>query len=188
MIQFHNVSFSYASVPVVDDLTFECADGGVVWLAGDNGTGKSTTVHLALRLLNPNRGQIESPSAMSAVFQEDRLCEHLTAVANIRLGLGRKATNQEILAELERVGLAELDAGRPVGQLSGGQRRRVALVRALLRPAGLTCLDEPYTGIDEASLDQVIAYTQERITGKSVILVCHDTDIAERFNPYVVRM
>ena len=185
LIRFDDVCFSYGDAPVLTDLTFEC-DKGVVWLVGANGAGKSTALHLALGLLRPISGTVEAPRIVSAVFQEDRLCDQLTAVANVRLGLHRKAANSEILSELAQAGLGKEDASRPVSQLSGGQRRRVGLVRALMRDSDLLCLDEPYTGIDEPSLETLIDYTLARIRTRSVLLVCHDANAAARFSPSLI--
>ena len=187
MIQFDNVSFSYGDTPVLTGLSFSI-DKGVLWLAGANGTGKSTAVHLALGLLRPDSGTIDAPGRASAVFQEDRLCELLTAVGNVRLGLGRRVPNSEILAELAQAGLSDEDAYRPVSQLSGGQRRRVALVRALMRDSDILCLDEPYTGVDEASLGALVDYTLSRIRTRSVLLVCHDPAIAAEFSPSIMHL
>jgi len=187
MIRFDNVCFSYGDTPVLTDLNFS-VDKGVLWLAGPNGTGKSTAIHLALGLLHPDSGTVDASGPSSAVFQEDRLCDQLTAIANVRLGLPRKATNSDILLELDQAGLSEEDAYRPVSQLSGGQRRRVVLVRALMRDSDILCLDEPYTGVDEASLGSLIDYTLARIHSRSVLLVCHDPDVAERFSPSIVRL
>jgi len=185
MIRFIDVCFSYGDIPVLTDLNFSI-DNGVMWLRGANGTGKSTAIHLALGLLRPLSGCVEAPGVASAVFQEDRLCDQLTAVANVRLGLGRKAGNSEILAELAQAGLSEEDAYRQVNNLSGGQRRRVALVRALMRDSDILCLDEPYTGVDSESLGALIDYTLIRIRNRSVLLACHDQDVAERFSSSIV--
>lgn len=188
MIRFDHVSFSYADTPVLTDLSFECPTGEVVWLSGGNGHGKSTAIHLALGLLTPDSGSVEANGILSAVFQENRLCDHLTAIANVRLGLSSPVSNDTILAELCQAGLSEQDAARPVSQLSGGQRRRVALTRALMRPSDILCLDEPYTGIDESSLADVVAYTLDRISTRSVLLSCHDADLAMSFSPVVVSL
>ena len=187
MIRFDNVCFSYGDVPVLTDLNFE-VDKGVLWLSGANGTGKSTVINLALGLLHPSSGAVGAPGVASAVFQEDRLCEQLTAIANVRLGLSRKAANTEILDELSQAGLAEEDAYRPVSQLSGGQRRRVALTRALMRDSDILCLDEPYTGVDEASLPALVDYTLARIRTRSVLLACHDPDVANLFSPSILAL
>ena len=188
MIRFTDVCFAYDETPVLTNLTFECPPGSAIWLTGANGTGKTTAIHLALGLITPTSGQVESPTNTSAVFQENRLCEHLTAVANVRLGLQRKTTNQELLGELAQAGLPSGEAIRPVSQLSGGQRRRVALVRALLRQSDILCLDEPFTGVDEPSLDDLVTYTLARLSNRSVLLVCHDPDLAAAFNPTAVNL
>ena len=188
MIRFANVCFSYGETSVLNELSFECPRGAIMRLNGANGTGKSTTIHLALGLLAPTSGHIESPQSTSAVFQEDRLCEHLSAVVNVRLGLSTSTSTQELIDELAKAGLASDDAVRPVSQLSGGQRRRVALVRALLHDSDVLYLDEPYTGIDDITLDPLVVYTKARIKNRSVLLVCHDPAIASRFTTTVVSL
>jgi len=181
MIRFTDVCFSYGGAQVVDNLSFSCPSGGVVWLTGANGSGKSTALHLALGLLRRDSGRIEASRSPSAVFQEDRLCEHLTAVANVRLAQGPEVSRRRILDELECAGLSPEDAVRPVVDLSGGQRRRVSLVRALMRDSDLLCLDEPFAGID--AVDDAVAYSLSRLANRSILLVCHDPEAAARFAP-----
>ncbi len=153
MIRFDHVSFAFGGRPVVDDLSFTLPDGGLLLLTGANGAGKSTVVRLVLGLLVPDSGTIEGAGRpAAAVFQEDRLCDQLGAFGNLRLVLGRRIGDDQILAGLAAAGLAPADLDRPVGRLSGGQRRRVALARALLAagedPRSIVCLDEPFTGLD----------------------------------------
>ena len=123
---------------------------------------------------------------LAAVFQEDRLCEQLTAVGNVRLVLHGKAEAAVVRGELAAVGLGDDDVGKPVSQLSGGQRRRVAIVRALLADADFVCLDEPFKGLDEATKDRVIDYVRDRTRWRTVLLITHDPVEAEKVGGRIV--
>ena len=114
------------------------------------------------------------------VFQEDRLCENLSASANIRLVRQKKPWGRD-REEVRQIREAMTAAGlsgcedQPVRELSGGMRRRVALLRALCCDWDILFLDEPFKGLDEETKKQVMDYTKEMCAGKTVIFVTHDS-------------
>jgi len=176
MIKLHDVCFSYpgAGEPLLTNVNGKLI-GGVLRLAGPNGSGKTTLLKLILGLLTPTSGTIEGVAGRprAAVFQDDRLVEHLNAISNVRLATRDHLTNGEISAEFVRIGLPEDTWTRPVCQLSGGQRRRVALVRALMSSAEVIGLDEPFTGIDADSIQDVMFYVSTRLEGSDAIIITH---------------
>jgi NitT/TauT family transport system ATP-binding protein len=164
------VSFAYQQKPVFEGIS---AEASMLVVTGPNGSGKTTLLKLILGLANPSSGVITAPTRKAAVFQEDRLMEHLTAVGNVRATYPGKIANEAIAAELRAVGLPEEAWWRPVRELSGGQRRRICLARALLPRAELVCLDEPFSGIDDESLPAVRAYTRDRLRGTDTAIATH---------------
>ncbi|HWS58250.1 MAG TPA: ATP-binding cassette domain-containing protein, partial [Actinotalea sp.] len=85
----------------------------------------------------------------------------------------------DVAGDLGRVGLDADDLAKPVRDLSGGQRRRVALVRALMAGADLVVLDEPFTGLDAEAKAVVLPYVRERCAGATTVLITHDpADVA----------
>lgn len=116
-------------------------------LTAPSGAGKTTLLRILLGLEQPDRGEVLAPpgTRWSAVFQEDRLLEHLDARDNLRFVLG--AVSPEALTLLETLGLGDV-GGKIVAEYSGGMRRRLALARALLSPCDALVLDEPFTGLD----------------------------------------
>ena len=152
-------------------------------LMGASGSGKTTLVQMLMGFVKPDSGEIKGTTQIriAAVFQEDRLIEHWDAVKNIKLVCDRSVTAQEIQLELRQVGLEE-EIGKAVRFYSGGMRRRVAIVRALLARSDLLILDEPFKGLDEALKLQVMNYIRKKSEGKTVLLVTHDKDDADRFD------
>lgn len=97
----------------------------------------------------------------------------------------KKALHDFFRLEFEAVGLCDYE-GKPVSELSGGMRRRVAIVRAVCAGGGLFLLDEPFTGLDEQTKEQVIAYLKKRLEGRTVIMVTHDAQDAKRLGARIV--
>lgn len=125
---------------------------------------------------------------VSMVFQEDRLIEHLDALANARLALRpRDAAWAEAPSLLEALGVGEC-IGRPARACSGGQRRRIALARALLAPHDILLLDEPFSGLDSRSRETVAAIVRDREEGRTLIVATHDPYEAELLSSCVVRL
>lgn len=190
MIGLRKVSKRYGDQVVLDHLDLELAVDGVTAVMGPNACGKTTLARLLLGLEEPDDGAVVGVAGLrrAAAFQEDRLCEQLTAVANVRLVLDHSFPESEVVAELGRVGLVGEALTKPVRELSGGQRRRVAIVRALVAPADLVVLDEPFKGLDTAAKPVVMDYVAARCGGRTVLLITHDAVEAERFGAQVVSL
>jgi NitT/TauT family transport system ATP-binding protein len=187
MIAVRGLTVHFGGRVVLDGLDLDVPDDGVMAVMGPNGCGKTTLGRVLLGLLAPTAGSVRGlGGTRAAVFQEDRLCEQLDAVANVRLVLPRDAEAVEVAAELHALGLSEDSLGCPVRELSGGQRRRVTIARALLAEADLMVLDEPFTGIDVTARDRVLERVAQASAGSSVVLITHDRDDAARLGATVV--
>ena len=177
MLKAVNLTKKFGDNSVLDNFTHDFADGKVTAVLGKSGCGKSTLLNVLMGLLEPDGGGVirGDGERISAVFQEDRLCENLTASANIRLVTGRRYTRGEIAAELAAVGLGDC-ADKPVRELSGGMKRRTALIRALLAEYDVLFLDEPFKGLDADTKRTVLEYCRRKTAGKTVVFVTHDKD------------
>ena len=191
MITLRGVTKRFGTQVVLDGLDLDLDDGVVTAVMGPNGSGKTTLARLLLGLSTPDDGTITGVDGRrgAMTFQEDRLCEQLTAVGNVRLVLDHSAHSVAAVAdELRRVGLDSDALAKPVRDLSGGQRRRVAIVRAVMPAADLVVLDEPFKGLDTDAKGQLMDYVRERCAGRTVLLITHDRAEAERFDARVVNL
>lgn len=173
-ITLEAITKAYNGKTVLDGLSAVFPEGEVTCIMAPSGWGKTTLLRLLMGLERPDSGAIRGMEGrrMSAVFQEDRLCAYLTPADNIRLA-NPALEREEVLAALAAVGLAGC-AGQPALELSGGQRRRVAILRALLATYDVLFLDEPFRGLDVATKEQVMADASQRCAGRTTILVTHD--------------
>ena len=164
IIKIEKLSKSYGTVKAVDDLSFKVKEGELFAFLGVNGAGKSTTISIMCGTLNCDGGRVvidgvdttENPAAKRAefgvVFQNSVLDKSLT----VRDNLQHRAALYGILGETFEKRLKELTEllhfedflNRPVGKLSGGQRRKVDVARALIHQPKILILDEPTTGLD----------------------------------------
>ncbi len=188
-VVFRGVTRRFGDQVVLDGLELTLAGGAVTALMGPNASGKTTVGRLALGLDAPDAGAVEGRVGLrcAAVFQEDRLCGHLSAEENVRLVLPH-AEWPRVEDELARVGLRGEALTKPVRDLSGGQRRRVAIARAMMVDADLVVLDEPFTGIDAKTKPALLDYVRERAVGRTVLLVTHDRAEARALGATVVRL
>ncbi len=172
MLEMSRVSFGYGlKRNFLKDFSLLLPDGGRICLQGASGAGKTTVLRLAMGLERPRRGSVTlSPGTrISAVFQEDRLLSHKTALENVAL-FGEEKTARETLCKL----LPEEHLTALPAALSGGQKRRVALARALNHPFDLLILDEALTGLDEESRSVCLAAIDEAVGDRCLLMVSHD--------------
>jgi phospholipid/cholesterol/gamma-HCH transport system ATP-binding protein len=176
-IEFRHVSLWFDEQQTLDDISFELAQGEMMFLTGASASGKSVLTHLALGLLKPDEGQIFIEGkeiaalaetelvelrgrGMGIVFQEDSLFTGLTAYDNaaFRLdehGVAEDETKRAVLEVLRFVGL-EQDAEKFPEELSGGMRRRLEIARALIGWPSIMLFDEPTSSLDPISAEKVL--------------------------------
>lgn len=179
MIELKNVSFSYGDRPILDNFSLTVKDGQCVCLKGPSGCGKTTVLRLVLGLLTPVSGT-ERPSV---VFQEDRLLNGFSLKTNVLLPPLTEAQQAKAIELLKEAGLY-LALGKKVRALSGGMKRRAAIVRAVAFQGDALILDEPFNGIDpENKLKMAEMIKREFLDkGKPVLMVSHIDSDAELLN------
>ena len=171
-IKVDHISKAYGEQQVLQDLSCVFPEGKTTCIRGRSGCGKTTLIRLLLRLDVPDKGKIEGVSdrKLSAVFQEDRLCENLSAASNIRLVCTETITDRELEEAYKAVALTEIWQ-KPV---RGGMRRRVSILRALLAESDCVIMDEPLRGLDEKTRAKTIDYILKKTEGKTLIFVTHE--------------
>ena len=178
-----NVSFAYGDTPVLQDVTWYLPDSGVVCLWGASGCGKTTALRLLAGLEKPSAGEIRGAQRVSMVFQEDRLLPWRTALENVLLTGVDEGKACALLAEL---GLAAEKAQAYPQHLSGGQKRRVALARALAAESDILLLDEPFNGLDEDTWQDVVPLIKKVAETRPVVLVTHIREQVETLEAKVI--
>ena len=194
-IEAKNLIKIYGDRSVVNDVSFEVNKGEVVCLLGPNGAGKTTTFYMVVGLVKPNKGNIylngedisswpmnvRAKSGIGYLPQETSIFRKLNVEDNIKLVLqmNDKLTVDEKKHKLEELldefGMTRL-RGYPSISLSGGERRRVELARALAASPDFILLDEPFTGIDPIAIgdikDNIRRLSEEK--GLGVLITDHN--------------
>lgn len=187
-IVLESVSKSYDGKKVLDNISLSFKEGKTTCIKGASGCGKTTLLRIIAGLIEKDSGSIKGlPEKISYVFQEDRLCEDFSAVSNIMAVTGRKLTRETALQHLAELGLAE-SALKPVRELSGGMKRRVAIARAICYESGLIILDEPFKGLDVKLRRSVMDYIKRHVDGRTIICVTHDPEEADYMGGELIDM
>jgi iron complex transport system ATP-binding protein len=203
MIRLDEVSFAYSQHRVLDRLSLEVPRGQFLGVIGPNGAGKSTVCRLMLGLLTPTGGHVlvdgkearawprrDFARRVAAVTQEEALEFPFTALEVVLLGrvahlgpLGfeRESDLAAARSAMRETGVAEL-ADRPLYALSGGERKRVLLARALAQDPDLLILDEPAAALDIHHQIAIFDLLRERHRrGITVVVVVHDLNLAAAY-------
>lgn len=207
-IVLDRVTFGYEEgSAVLQDVSLTVAAGRTTCLVGTTGAGKSTVLSLLLRLQDPDGGSVriggvdlrdmglDDVRNQVAFVPQDAWVMAGTIADNVRYG-HPEATEEQVRAACAAALVDEFASRLPDGydtqvgdgglKLSGGQRRRIALARALLRPHGVLVLDEPTTGLDATSERLVVEAIRRAAIGRTVLLVTHQLSLAESADHVVV--
>ncbi|MEF9894480.1 MAG: ATP-binding cassette domain-containing protein [Clostridia bacterium] len=173
-MEFKDVCLSFEGRQVLDHFTLPLVPGSTTCLSGKSGAGKTSVFNLMLGFLKPDAGLISGFEALrlAVVFQEERLIEHMSALENVLLTAPRTVTREVACAALASLNLT--DARSPVRVLSGGERRRVSIVRAMLPHPELLLLDEPFKGLDAKMRETCARYILSEKAGATVVVITHD--------------
>lgn len=168
-IRLTGIAKSYDGQPVLKDFNAVYEEGETYYLTSPSGSGKTTLLHILAGVIRPEEGQVTPAPVCSMVFQEDRLCEDYSAVKNVELVTGDAKRAGEALRQL----LGEEALHKPCRQLSGGMRRRVALVRAMEACSDCVLLDEPFTGMDPETRSLAENYLRKTQKGRTLVIATH---------------
>jgi len=203
VLEIHNLCKRFSGIVAVDKVSFQAKAGEVTGYLGPNGSGKSTTMKMITGLIEATSGEIlfqaerieRDPIAykqrMGYVPEEPQLYAHLTGLEYLTMvgqlrGLPDKPTAERIDGLLRLLSLHE-DRHVPISSYSKGMRQKVLLSAALLHNPDLILLDEPFSGLDVASVLVMRSLMRELAArGKVVLLSSHELEMVERMCTHVV--
>ena len=187
-----NLSKSYGTLTVLKNVDLTLDRYKTYCLMSPSGTGKTTLFRILMGLEKADEGDIiwtdtdaSRSLRISAVFQEDRLCPSFSPLENVMMVQKKHASEisgisrDEILTAMCRL-LPEECLNRPVSTLSGGMKRRTAILRALLTRSDLLLMDEPFTGLDEGTKDEVIKFLKEYRQDRFLLISTHQKEDVEK--------
>lgn len=176
MLTIEHLTKQFGEKTLFRDLCLTVDGPAVLW--APSGWGKTTLLRILMGLDTPTAGRVRGVGRAAAVFQEDRLCPQLTALQNVTLVLpgSEKQYKEQIEAAFQQLGMDAAALALPAARLSGGQKRRTALLRALWAPSDTLLLDEPFTGMDPDTLAAAAALLRTRCGTEPVLLATHDRE------------
>ena len=176
MLTIDHLTKQFGEKTLFRDLCLTVDGPAVLW--APSGWGKTTLLRILMGLDTPTAGRVRGVGRAAAVFQEDRLCPQLTALQNVTLVLpgSEKQYKEQIEADFQQLGMDAAALVLPAARLSGGQKRRTALLRALWAPSDTLLLDEPFTGMDPDTLAAAAALLRTRCGTEPVLLATHDRE------------
>ncbi|GHV75839.1 ABC transporter ATP-binding protein [Spirochaetia bacterium] len=196
-LRFDRVSFSYGPIKVLENAGFHIHQGEFIALVGPNGSGKTTVLKLILGLEQPHSGKIEGERSRIGYVPQQSVYDPAFPISvreAVKMGrlsaLSRRFTAGDKAAVDEALDQAEISnlANRPYGALSGGQRRRVLVARALAVQPLILILDEPTANMDRESEERLFITLGKLKGATTILIVTHDTGFVSALTDRVLCM
>lgn len=209
MIIFKNVTVKYDKNYALKDFSLKIDDGEFVFIVGKTGAGKSTIFRLLTRELNPNNGyvkvfknnldQIKDKMLpyyrrnLGIVFQDFKLLNDRNVYQNVAfaqevIGVNNFQIKKHVIKVLNLVDLRN-KANKLPNELSGGEKQKVAIARAIINKPKIILADEPTGNLDEASTNEIMDLLLSiNAAGTTVVMITHDLHLISRFNKRVIRI
>lgn len=210
MIRFNNVSVKYdKDVYAIKDLSLKINEGEFVFIVGKTGAGKSTLFKLLTREIKPFSGSIKVfkdnieyindidipyyRRQLGVIFQDFKLLEDRNAFENIAfaqqvIGINPFRIKKRVIKLLNIVGLRN-KAHKMPNELSGGEKQKVAIARAIVNKPKILLADEPTGNLDEVSTNEIMNLLDSiNQNGTTVVVITHDMHLVERMNKRVIRL
>jgi len=205
LLNIKNLQYQYKNADDLYTYNLEVKPSEVVAILGQSGSGKSTLLDIVAGFIEPMKGSVMldgqellglsvEKRPITILFQNHNLFEHLSVQKNILLGVNK--TLKDSIEEVEKVQDILKEVGleayehKLASELSGGQQQRVALARVLMRREPVLLLDEPFSGLDDATRIEMLELVQ-KITQEHqlhTIMVTHDIDDCNRIANYIYKM
>ena len=205
MLTLKNITVSYQSNIILDDINLTIDKGEVVSIIGPSGSGKSTLIRTMNYLVEPKMGEVifegeaisnkninEIRKKIGMVFQQFELFPHLTVLVNMILApvelkiMTKNAAIEKAMELLERVNLKDKASSYPL-KLSGGQKQRIAIVRALMMNPEVMLFDEPTSALDPEMVNEVLEVIRDLAkSGMTICIVTHEMKFAKEVSTRVL--
>ncbi len=181
LVEARNLTVTFDEVSVLEDISFSIVRGCFVGLIGPNGAGKSTLLKALLGLVKPTSGTcIHAPGLTVRYVPQHYVLSSFVPISVsevVQMGSDERVTAQVIIDALEDVGLEMGCAKKNYHTLSGGQKQRVMIARALIEMPDIIFFDEPLSGVDLETKEQIYAFLKElNQKGVTIFFVSHDVD------------
>ncbi|MES9682609.1 zinc ABC transporter ATP-binding protein [Bacillus sp. AFS001701] len=209
LVQFKNVKFGYHHTSVIENVSFEINQGEFVGITGQNGASKSTLLKLLLGLLKPWSGEVQINNK-DANNEQLKIGYVPQQIASFNVGFpstvielvksGRfnqkkwfekmnKADHEAIENALEMVGMWDYRHHK-IGSLSGGQKQKICIARALASEPNLLVLDEPSTGMDKESRVSFYQFLDHQVRrhNRTVVMVTHEKEEVEQYLDKIIHL
>ena len=184
IIKFENVSFSFGNNQIISDVTFGLDMDSKVTLVGLNGSGKSTIIKLLMNELKPDSGYINIKDGVRVGYYNQHFDQHLpfdkTPIEFLGNLLTEKLDEQQIRSYLGRINLESTAHTKLIGELSGGQKARVALIKLIFEKPHILLLDEPTNHLDIETVEALIDCLELYKGG--ILLITHEPELINRID------
>ena len=193
-LKLSDISKKYNDITVLANANAEFTSSKIICIRGQSGAGKTTLLNIIMGVVKADKGIVEFVNdngqsvkpGFSAVFQDCRLIEHLSPVINVKMVLKKNKNNSvgdvAFAVKSELLKLLDKEAlDKPCSELSGGMKRRVEIVRAVMAESDIVIMDEPFAG-----LDNVINYIINNINNRIVIISTHDEEDVKKLRANVL--
>ncbi len=190
MLTLHNITKSFHTGTVLQDISLNVEPNSIVGLAGPSGGGKSTLLRCIAELETIDDGSIEGHENSGFMFQDFQLFPHMNVLKNLTYAPSLQDKKQDhenhAMQTLAKLGIEDKAHSFPI-QLSGGQKQRVALARSLMMQPELLLCDEPTSGLDVATIDDVVTLLASvRDMGVTMVIASHDLDFLTKVADRIV--
>lgn len=209
MLSFNNVEFNFKNQPVFIDLNLNVAESEFVFLIGKSGAGKTTLLQMIYMNIIPQSGYVQFDIYSSdtirprmlpdlrrnigIIFQDFKLLEDRTVFENLAFileitGAKRRDVKRKVYQVLSEVGLAHKQKNK-MNQLSGGEKQRIAIARAIINEPKLIIADEPTGNLDPETSNEILdILTKISARGTSVLFATHNYELVKKYESRIIRL
>jgi cell division transport system ATP-binding protein len=209
MLSFNHVDFAFPNQPLFNDLNLDIAPGDFAFLIGKSGAGKTTLLQMIYMNLIPSAGTVRfldytsdtiTPAMLpqlrrklGIIFQDYKLLEDRNIFDNVAFvlkvtGTAPKTIKRKVVYALSEVGLAHKQNNYP-SELSGGEKQRIAIARAIINEPSLILADEPTGNLDPQTAEEILGILKKvNSKGTSVIFATHNYELVKRHEAKIIRI
>ncbi len=179
IVSLKNIYKSFDSKKIFEDFSLEIKKGEKIAIIGETGSGKTTLVNLILKNIKPDKGRVYVTDSLSIAFQENRLLEDFTVLENLKIV--KQMSQNECNKYLESMNLNG-NSDTLVKNLSGGMKRRLSLLRALIFPSELLILDEAVREIDSNTREIILKNIKTYSKDRALIYITHEKEDIQKLS------